>query len=273
MLRIGVVGLGLVGGSLARDVATRGAVVLGHDLDDAALAAAVEEGVVHRALSAGLEGVEDADVLVLAVPVDALEGVLATALPHLRPECVVTDLGSTKRAAVETATRLGIGARFAGSHPLAGHHRSGWSASRTGLFTGAPVYLCPTPTTEPRVLETLRTLWLELGARPVEMDAAEHDRRLAWTSHLPQLASTALALALRAEGLTPEDLGPGGRDLTRLAASSPELWSGVCLENADLIEPALLALEARLRALRERLTGRDAPGIRALLEEGREWRG
>jgi prephenate dehydrogenase len=261
-----------MGGSLAREMAARGVEVLGHDRDPASLAAALEEGVVRRPLGAELEGLESADLLVLAVSVDSVEGLLAAALPRLREDCIVTDLGSTKRSAVEAATRLGIGERFLGSHPLAGHHRSGWSASRRGLFAGATVYLCPTPTTGPGVRDALRDLWLELDARPVEMDAAEHDRLLAWTSHLPQLTSTALALTLAAEGLTPSNLGPGGRDLTRLAASSPELWSGICLENADLIEPALDALEGRLSELRERLRTGDADGIRSLLENGRKWR-
>lgn len=266
-----VVGLGLIGGSLARELAARGVRVLGHDRDTAALQAALEEGVVHAALGESLQGVQEADLLVIAVPVATAPGVLSTALPHLGSVQLVTDVGSTKQAVVRAAEALGIGERFVGSHPLAGDHRSGWSASRLDLFQGARVYLCPTPSTGAASLELARQLWTGLDAEPELLDAEEHDRRLAWTSHLPQAASTALALALASGGIAPSDLGPGGRGMTRLAGSSPEMWTGIALENAASLSAAIAALEERLRELQAALDRGDEQAVYRFFEAGRRW--
>lgn len=266
-----VIGLGLIGGSLARELAARGVRVLGYDRDTAALQAALGEGVVHVALGESLEGVKEAEILVIAVPVAAAPGVLATVLPHIRSVRLVTDVGSTKQAVVRAAEALGIGGRFVGAHPLAGDHRSGWSASRLGLFQRARVYLCPTSTTSEAALELARQLWTGLGAEPELLDAEAHDRLLAWTSHLPQAASTALALALASAEIAPSDLGPGGRDMSRLAASSPEMWTGIGLENAAVLSGAIEALEERLRELRAALARGDEPAVHLFFEAGRRW--
>ncbi|HEV2131793.1 MAG TPA: prephenate dehydrogenase/arogenate dehydrogenase family protein, partial [Longimicrobiaceae bacterium] len=266
-----VVGLGLIGGSLARELAARGVRVLAHDRDTAALQAALEEGVVHASLGESLEGVGEADLLVIAVPVDAAPAVLSIVRSQLGSVRLVTDVGSTKQAVVRAAEALGIGERFVGSHPLAGDHRSGWSASRPGLFRDARVYLCPTPTTGEAALELARQLWTGLGAEPELLDAQAHDQRLAWTSHLPQAASTALAQALAAAGIAPCDLGPGGRDVTRLAGSSPEMWTGIALENAAALSGATEALEERLRELRAALRRGDEQAVHRFFEAGREW--
>lgn len=269
--RAAVLGLGLMGGSLARDLAAAGVEVLGHDRDPEAVRAARAAGAVRAGLGPGLEGAETADLLVVAVPVSAAEAALAAALPRLRPDCVLTDLGSTKRSIGEAAARLGVADRFVGSHPLTGDHRSGWDASRPDLYAGATVYLCPTPATRPDALERVHGLWVALGARPEVVDAAEHDQRLAWSSHLPQVASTALAEALAAAGVGPAALGPGGRDATRLAASSPELWSAICLDNAACIEPAVAALEEVLADLRRALREGDAVALQRHFAASRAW--
>jgi prephenate dehydrogenase len=270
---VAILGLGLIGGSLARELAGRGVAVLAGDRDPAAMAAARAEGVAREALEAPLEGLCAADVVVLAVPVAAAGAVLAAAAPHLRRAQLVTDVGSTKRGVVRAAAHLGLGERFVGSHPLAGDHHAGWGASRAGLFQGRTVYLCPTPSTSPAALALAESLWRAVGGRSQVMDAAAHDRLLARTSHLPQLLSTALALALDDAGCRPDQLGPGGQDMARLAASSPEMWSGIAAENADELSPAIAALQARLAELRDAIEGDDPDAVRRLLERAREWRG
>jgi prephenate dehydrogenase len=208
---------------------------------------------------------------VLAVPVAAAAPLLQHLLPGLAPDCVITDLGSTKRAIVAAAERFGVAERFVGGHPLTGDHRAGWGASRRGLFAGARVFLCPAPGALPAPVAQVRQLWTDLGAEPLEISAEEHDRTLAWSSHLPQIASSALALALDDAAFTPADLGPGGRDATRLAASSPEMWSAICRENADLIEPAVAALELRLFELRAALRSGDAEAVQLFFTRGSRW--
>jgi prephenate dehydrogenase len=266
-----VVGLGLIGGSLARDLAARGVRVLGADRDAAAVRAAMEAGVVAAALGPGLEGVEEADTVVLAVPVSAASALLASAAPRLRGARLVTDAGSTKRGILAAATGAGLGDRFVGGHPLAGDHRAGWDASRAGLFAGARVFLCPAPEAGDRARGLARALWTAVGGVVEEMEADAHDAGLAWRSHLPQAASTALAGALAAAGVPRSALGPGGRDATRLAGSSPEVWSAILMENADHVGDALRHFERWTRALRTALDARDAAAVERMLDAARRW--
>jgi prephenate dehydrogenase len=267
---VAVIGLGLMGGSLARDFHRAGARVIGWDRDAATRRQALESGVIAAELPESLAGVDDADTLVLAVPVSDAPR-LIEALDAMGYGGDVTDLGSTKRSVVEAASRLGIAARFVGSHPLVGDHRSGWSASRDGLYSGARVYLCATRSTDAAAIERVRSLWTTVGAMPVLIDADEHDRLLAWTSHLPQVAASALAAALSSAGVAPGDLGAGGRDMTRLAASSPELWAAICADNVDLVDGALTALEAEIGRFRDVLRSNDRSELERLFSIGREW--
>jgi prephenate dehydrogenase len=268
---VAIAGLGLIGGSLARDLAGNGVRVLGFDTDGDALDAALREGVVAAALGAEWGGLEDADVFVLAVPVRAAGDVLAAALSRLGRVRLVTDAGSTKRSIVAAARSLGLAAKFVGAHPLAGDHRSGWAASRPGLFEGATVYLTPSTESTEDVVSLARELWTGVGGVVTEIDADEHDRRLAWTSHLPQVVSSALAAALAEQGIARRDLGPGGRDVTRLAASSPEMWRDILADNAAAVAEAVHAVEGRLAALRIAIESGDAEGISAWLTDANAW--
>lgn len=268
---VAVAGLGLIGGSVARTLAAYDIRVLGHDRDRATVDAALREGVLDHALGQDLAGVEAADVLVIALPVRAAATLLERARRHLARVRLVTDAGSTKRGIVATAERLGIGARFVGAHPIAGDHRSGWAASRARLFAGARVYLSPAADASDEARRLARELWTLVGGNVVEIGAEEHDRRLAWTSHLPQVVSTALAAALAERGIVRAELGPGGRDVTRLAGSSPEMWTEIALENADALVAALDAVGGELRTLRDAIARGDAEAIRAAFAAGRAW--
>lgn len=270
-LRVGVLGLGLMGGSLARELAACRVRVSGYDVDEGTLREAEEAGVLGRALPPTLEGLEEVELLVVAVPVDRAEETIARALPRLSPSCVITDLGSTKRSTQAAVQRLGVAARFVGSHPLTGGHRSGWSASHRDLYAWSRVFLCPTPESTAEAVARVRSMWELVGALPELADAAAHDERVAWTSHLPQVAATGLALALADRGFPRGELGPGGRDTTRLASSSPEMWSAICVDNADLIDPSLAALEDTLRRLRAAVAARDAAELRRLFAAAQAW--
>lgn len=266
-----VLGLGLIGGSVARDLDAAGWIVLGHDTDLGTLAAAQEEGVLAADLGPDMQRLPEAEWVVVAVPVDVAPAMLARIAPAVRNARMVTDVGSTKRAIVDAADRLGLGASFVGSHPLAGGHDSGWTASAAGLFRGATTFVTPTPATGAAALEAVRELWRICGSRTELLHPADHDRRLAWISHLPQLASSALALTLESADLHRAALGPGGRDLTRLAASSPGLWSAIALENADNLTPVLQRFLACLGEFQAALGARDAAAIQRLLERAHEW--
>jgi len=266
-----IVGLGLVGGSIARDLAAPTVRVSGFAAHDGHLAQALREGIVQDALDDSLAGMSDVDVIIIAVPVDEAVDVLHRIARVGTRARLITDVGSTKARIVATAGEVGLGNRFVGAHPMAGGHRSGWEASASGLFDGARVYLCPAADASDDALQLARALWEGLGGRPTCVDAAEHDRTLAWTSHLPHVASTAVALALSRVGFGRGDLGPGGRDITRLAGSSPAMWTAIARENAHEIDAALAAAEQEIAGFRRALAEHDGNGLRDRFAAARDW--
>jgi prephenate dehydrogenase len=269
--RIAVIGLGLMGGSVARALHARGVCVLGYDRDGTQLDAAMREGVVREALDSRFEGLASAEVIVLALPVDATIALLPSLAPRLPAARLVMDLGSTKRSIVAAAETAGLGPRFVGAHPLTGSHRTGWGASRASLFDDARVFLCRTPSTTDGTLQLAESFWRELRAGVEMLDAAPDDEQMAWRSHLPHLVSSTLALALRDAGIRRSALGPGGRDMTRLAGGAPTMWYPIVRDNAAAIAAALGAYEARLHALRIALMEGDAGAARRFIESAADW--
>ena len=269
--RIAVIGLGLMGGSIARALHVRGVRVLGHDRDGTQLDAAMREGVVHEALDSGLAGLASAEVVVLALPVDETLALLPRLTTRVDAARLIMDLASTKASIVAAAESAGLGPRYAGAHPLTGSHRSGWGASRASLFEDARVFLCPAPSTTAATMQLAESFWRELRAGVDVLDAAVHDDEMAWRSHLPHLLSSALAVTLRDAGVRRSALGPGGRDMTRLAGGSPTMWSPIVDDNAAAIAAALGACEARLREFREALGAGDSAATRRFLQAGVDW--
>jgi prephenate dehydratase len=268
---VAILGLGLIGGSLARDLAAAGIRVLGYDRDAATLAAALQARVVGQGLGPSLEGIEAADTVVLAVPVDAAPAVLCAAAPRLDRARLVHDVGSTKAGIAAAAEAAGLADRFVGGHPLAGDDRAGWDVSRPGLFRGARTFLCPTGATSPDALARAEGLWSLVGAHTERLDAEAHDRLLAWTSHLPQVVASALAMTLDEAGVPRSELGAGGRGMTRLAASAPELWAGIAAGNATALASALGGLDTVLGRFRRAMTEGDATDLATLFETARAW--
>lgn len=265
---VGIIGLGLIGGSIAHDLAAAGVRVLAHDRDPATVERAIETGVVRAPLG---DALEQLDAVVIAVPVDAALDVLA-AVAGQPSTSLVMDVGGTKRSIVQAARATPLRERFVGAHPLAGDHRSGFIAARAGLFRGATVYLCPTDETAPAIRERAWRFWEMLGAQPQLIAADAHDELLAWTSHLPQAVASSLARALVGAGISSAQLGPGGLDTTRLAASDVSLWSAVLLDNAQDVADALDSFAREIEILRRLVDARDRAGLRGFLEGGRAFR-
>lgn len=268
---VAIIGLGLVGGSLARDLTALGVRVSGYDSDATQLAAAVRTSVVASALDDSLDGVQRADIVVIATPVDSAVEILRRLAPSLTRTPLITDVGSTKTRIVEAARVVGLGERFVGSHPMAGDHRSGFDASRAGLFVDAPVYLCTNREANADAIELATSMWKRVNARPERMAAEQHDLKLAWTSHLPHMVSTALALSLARARVQRAYLGPGGRDVTRLAGSSPEMWTAIAIENAPALDAALRRMERELATLRSAIKRADQEDLRARFGAARAW--
>jgi prephenate dehydrogenase len=263
-VRLAIVGVGLIGGSLGLAARERlGAEVHGHDASPDALAAALERGAIDAACASVPEAVAGADAAFVAVPVGALPQAVGAALAAASPDCVVTDVGSTKRAVVASQADP----RFVGGHPLAGAETSGLGHARADLFEGATWYLTPTATTSGMLYERLHRLLRSLGARPVAIDPETHDRILATVSHLPHvLANVLVAQAAQALAAGDERLpatGPSFRDATRVAGAPSRVWRDIYLSNRDVLAEEIDGTIARLSDVRDVLRRADGERIAA----------
>lgn len=270
---LGVIGLGAIGGSLARQAKRAGVpTVLGWSPEPAERAAAVRQGALDDAPPRAEDVAREAELLILAAPPAANVRLLESLKPHLGAAALVTDVGSVKRAIVARAEALGLGARFAGSHPLAGTHEHGFGAARADLFKGAVVYVTPTKDGDGAAREIGHFWETVLEAHPVLLDAQRHDAQVAITSHLPQVVASLLGNYLAAHAPRGAMLGPGARDTTRLAESHSALWTEILLMNRDELLPALRSLEEPLGELERALEAADAPAVTAWLSRAAEWR-
>ena len=271
---LGVIGLGAIGGSVAWRAAQGGVPrIIGYSPLPAEGVAALRAGAITEIAERPQRVVESADLVVLAAPPGSNLRLLRDLQDDLlRRGRLCTDVTSVKRPVVDLAQRLGLERVFAGSHPLAGTHESGFAAAKPTILEGAVVYVTPLNGGE-RAGQEVADFWAgACGAHPVTCDASEHDRVLAWTSHLPQAVASALAAALSRSGPRAVTVGPGARDTTRLAASDPALWHDVMLLNREALLSALDAVEGELGRLRHALTNGDGAELSAWLELGRSWR-
>ncbi len=261
METVAIVGVGLIGGSFGlalKKAGFRGA-ILGVS-SEASVRAGLAAGAIDR--GATLEqAARAADLLYLAQPIGRILDTLHHLDPLVRPEALVTDAGSTKHAIVTAARRLVRRCQFLGGHPLAGKEKRGAAAAEADLFRGRTYVLTPASPDELRTpAARVFVDWLSrIGARTVTLGAAEHDRLVSFTSHLPQLASTALAATVADNLTAPEDLqvaGPGLIDSTRLAMSAYDLWRDILATNTESIEQALTAYINELEQIRDNLRTR-----------------
>ncbi len=277
--RVTIAGLGLIGGSLALALRRAGFLgeIVGCDRTEV-VAAAVERGIINSGNADPISAAQGSDVVVLATPVGAIIDLIERLGPVVPSATLLTDVGSTKREIVERAQQVfgnAAGARFLPSHPMAGAEHSGLDYANADIFRGAPwvfTLINGRPESGSHAAEWI-ALIEKLGALPVFLDAARHDRLVAWTSHLPQLVSTALASALEAEfGNDPavrQISGRGLQDMTRLAASGYSLWRDIVATNSNNLRDALLKYEQQLSHLRENLRG---PALREEFDAANRFR-
>jgi prephenate dehydrogenase len=274
--RMAVVGLGLIGGSiaLAARKAWPSALVIGVDRNEV-----LEKAMVRHAIdvaSSDLMIVSEADLVILAAPVLENVRLLQGVAERVAGAAVITDVGSVKRAIVAAAAALPPRLTFVGGHPLAGMARGGFDRARADLFAGRPWLLTPPGEGRGEAWEAGArrvSSWVNgLGANPTTLPSAEsHDRLVAFLSHLPQLTASALTRVVGdAVGDGLRLAGRGLVDTTRLASSPADIWRDICAANADEIGPALDTLIAALQALREGLGS--GPGIDDLFAAANRWR-
>jgi prephenate dehydrogenase len=268
---LGIVGLGVMGGSLAlawkRAV---GGTVRAFSPDRADAAEARAAGAVDVVCETVLESAAGVDWWIIATPIGALPEVWAAV--ESAPPGRAMDVASLQAPALRAAEASGAASRAVTAHPMVGREGSGFRAADARLYDGAAIWLSASDRAAAPLRSAAEAFWSRIGARPAWIEASLHDDRMVGASHLPQLTANALARVMAGRGLTPGDLGPGGLDMTRLAASSPVMWRDLLGESAPLVTRALESLSEEIDALRRMLEDGDLDALSDRMAETRHWR-
>jgi prephenate dehydrogenase len=272
--KITIIGLGLIGGSLACALKRSGRVgeVFGVDLDEKALDYAVREGIIDNGSKEIEERVNHSEVVVIATYVGIILQVAMSVASIASKGTIITDVGSVKGKIVkEIEDRLPSHLHFIGGHPIAGTERSGVWASDPRLFKGKRCILTPTLKTHPEALAKVKGLWGSVGARIFTMDAETHDRVLSFVSHLPHVVAYALvnAVASQREPDYMLDFAGGGlRDYTRIGASSPDMWTDIFLMNRENVLGSIREFKKALEKIEELIAKEDLRKLKEELDKG-----
>jgi prephenate dehydrogenase len=277
--KVVVCGVGLIGGSFALALKAAGAVgeVVGLGRRQASLVAAQQRGVIDRIASDWADALQDADLVFLAMPVGQMLPVMQALAPHLPPDAIVTDGGSTKLDVV-AAARIAFGekiAQFVPGHPIAGAEKSGVEAAQANLFQDKRVVLTPLAENSATRVALVQRAWEACGAQVSQLDAAAHDQVFAAVSHLPHLLAFALVheFAQRADADQLFGFAAGGfRDFTRIASSHPEMWRDICLANRAALLVELDTYMAELMRTRSLLAEGNAAGLEQMFCTARQRR-
>jgi prephenate dehydrogenase len=265
--KIAIIGLGLMGGSLALGLRGKCAALYGIDPQRATLELALSQNIVDYADSDPANLLPEADLVILSAPVPAILSLLEQ-LPALMPNpCIVMDMGSTKKLIVESMSRLPERFDPIGGHPICGKEKLSLANAERTLYYAAPFLLTPLERTSPRALSAAHQIIEALGAKATTLDAVEHDHILASTSHLPFLLSSALALA------TPQDVaefvGPGFKSTSRLAGTSSSMMLGVLQTNRNNVLNAISELQLQLAEIKTALMNEDYSTLESILHQSR----
>lgn len=277
--RLAIIGVGLIGGSLARALREAGVVrsVVGIGRSRANLEEALALGICDEITQDALKGVEGADMVFISVPVCAIPSVVAEIAPALAPGCIVTDGGSVKTAIVrECEAFMPPGCHFVGGHPIAGTEHSGAAASFATLYNGKRWILTPTERTDKAALELTARLLQLTGAVVCSMEPGHHDRIFAEISHLPHAVAYALVHAVGTADVEGENVlsytAGGFRDFTRIASSDPAMWRDIALMNREALLKSIDGFSASLAELRQRIDRGDADGLNEFFTIAKQFR-
>lgn len=273
-----IIGVGLIGGSLGLALKANGQAktVLGVGRSKANLDEAIKLGAIDEVVELDA-GVARADLIVVCVPVAQTKAILSLVLPNLKPDTVITDVGSTKMdviLAAKDALAEKV-SQFVPAHPIAGGAQHGANAARVDLFNGRQVVLCPLQENSQVNVQAIEALWKSVGANLFAMSAVQHDAVFASVSHLPHVLSYALMLQVaNAEDSNTKfrHAGAGFRDFTRIAASSPEMWRDICLANSSAILKELDNYLLVVKHLQELIKQKDGANLEKLFSKASESR-
>lgn len=277
--RLAIIGVGLIGGSLARALKRKRACgkVVGYGRDTAHLQKAVDLGVIDEFGLTIANAVTDADVIVLATPLATTEPLLKSMCSYLKDTAVITDVGSAKGSVVDAARKTldERFPRFVPGHPIAGKETSGVEASTADLFESHRVILTPLPETSINALELVTRMWETTGAEVVHLSVDQHDEILAATSHLPHMLAYALVDCLA--GMQERDeifkFAAGGfADFTRIASSHPKMWNDICFSNRKQLLKALDLFDEYLNRIRSAIESDNSDELLKIFTRAKETR-
>lgn len=273
--RVTIIGVGLLGASLGLALKSRGLAteIYGVGHRQSSLDTALRMGAVDAVFLNAAEAVKGADLIVLATPA----ALVIPKLDEIREACpaqaIVTDVASTKQAICDHARATWPAPRrFVGSHPMAGSEKFGAEHGRPNLYEAAVCLVETGPDLDAAARDTVVSLWRAVGALVVDIAPAVHDAALARTSHIPHVIASALAMLAARHGEVRPFIGPGFRDMTRIAASRPEIWRDICITNREAMLEGLRELNTRLEAFAEAIKKADAAALESLFQEGHDAR-
>ena len=272
--RVAIIGVGLIGGSLGlalkeKRIAKR---IIGVGRREESLKIALEKKEVDEVTTDLAFGVKDADLVVIATPLELTVETFKKIIPHLKKRCVATDVGSVKGSILKRIDHP----LFIGGHPLAGSEKRGPQSARADLFKEATVVLTPVEKTDEKALALVKSMWQDLGAKVLFLPPEVHDELVAFTSHLPHILATSLtnliaALAEKEEKIL-SLMGEGFRDTTRIAASPPNMWREICLANREEISKAIKRFKEILSEMEEALSKEEKDKLLHKFEKAKETR-
>ena len=273
--KVAVVGLGLIGGSLAAALRDSGEVgeVFGVERDSESLRFALENGIADAGSSEIGPGISGSEIVVVATYVDTIAQVAEEVSGVVSPDTVVCDTGSVKAPAVREMEKGPRNIRFVGAHPVAGRETSGVRESDPGLFSGKKCVVTPVESTCPEALSMVKTLFSLAGSEIVEMDPESHDEIFSLVSHLPHAVAYSLVSAVASSGGERNlfDFSGGGlADFTRVSESSPEMWAGIFIENRDAVLRAIRSFAGKLGEIEKAITSGNVEHLETLLREARD---
>lgn len=277
-LTFGFVGMGLIGGSIAKALRSEqpDCTIIAYDLDATTLATAQSEGIADVVTTDLDSRLGHCDYLFLCAPVAHNEDNLLRLKPHLSPDCLITDVGSVKTPIHRQIARLGLERQFVGGHPMTGSERSGFTNAKAVLLENAYYILTPTNAVAPELLSSLRTLVLSMKALPLVMTCEEHDHITAAVSHLPHIVASSLVGLVRdsdsAAGQMKMIAAGGFKDITRIASSSPVMWQQICLNNRDNIGALLGEYINALTSISESIRTGDEAALMDFFADARNYR-
>ena len=277
-MKIGFIGLGLIGGSIARAVRYfyPDTEIIAHSRTRASVEQAVADGVINRVIDQIDEDFSDCTYIFLCTPVSSNAKYLEQLKPLIGPDCIITDVGSTKTDIHEKVTDLDMEANFIGGHPMAGSEKTGYANSKRILIENAYYMITPTEKTPQKAVETYRDFVASLKALPLVIDYHTHDYVTAGISHLPHIIASSLVNLVKDEdtkdGIMKLVAAGGFKDITRIASSSPEMWEQICMTNRKNISRILTDYIASLEKIKGQLDEAESGAIYHLFETSRDYR-